>query len=38
MEKLELKDYILMITDNIGRMETVNVPDFPDGMIPKHII
>ena len=30
MEKLELKDYILMITDNIGRMETVNVPDFPD--------
>lgn len=38
MEKLELKDYILMITDNIGRMETVNVPDFPDGMIPKHIV
>lgn len=27
-----------MITDGIGRLETINVPDFPDGLIPKHIV
>lgn len=39
MEKLELKDYILMITDGIGRMETINVSDFPNGgLIPKEVV
>ena len=38
MEKLKLKDYILMITDGIGRLDTINVADFPEGLIPKRIV
>ena len=38
MEKLELKDYIIMITDGIGRLETVNILEFPDGLIPKQAV